>query len=202
MSWQCPESEATTQHDQLLAEFKVSARRIQGKSTPTASMPAWPASAISQRLPTSLRQSPLVPAVDALPTIAVAADADAGATSVVAITAAATLGDSRARLRCAVLARLSSLSATVGEPRAYHVMGACLAVVEKSPCTARLEPLSLWFLAVFQVGWALMGDGATHAPDSAWRSPEPRMVQEATICMVMNWVGGCCVSLPVLERQS
>lgn len=184
--------------------FKVTSRRIRGKSTPAALTPAGPAAAHSPRLHGLLRQSPLVPSVDALqslPTLPTSAVADVSAAGMV-ITAAVATGDSRARLRCAVLARLSSLSAVVGDPRAFHVMGACLAVVEKSPRAARLEPLSLWVSAVLQVGWALMGSSAAAAPDRLWRSSEPRLVQEAAISAVMNWVGGCSVSLPFVEHQS
>jgi len=184
--------------------------RSRAKQTPgAASTPVGPAAADSPTPPGLLQQSPFVPPVDALqlhPTPPSAAVADvivaAGAAPIVVIAAAAAPGDSRARLRCAVLARLSSLSSAAGEPLAFHVMGACLAVVEKSPRFARLEPLSLWASAVLQVGWALMGSSAVAAPDHLWRSSEPRLVQEAAISVVMNWVGGCSVSLPFVQRQA
>ena len=110
--------------------------------------------------------------------------------------AAVALGNSRARLRKAVLARLGALSAAVGEPMAFHVMGACLSVVDKSPLNAPMEPLSLWVSAVLQIGWALMGSGATVAPCHLWQSSVPILVQESAVDVLMNWVGGCSVSLP------
>lgn len=184
--------------------FKATSRRIRAKLTHAAA-----STPVGSPLPPGLLgQLPLVPPVDEShlhPSMPVAASADvaaAVATPIVAIAAAAAPGDSRARLRCAVLARLSSLSSEVGEPSAFHIMGACLAVVDKSPHAARLEPMSLWASAVLQVGWALMGSSATVAPDRVWRSSEPRLVQKAAITVVMNWVGGCSVSLPFVQRQA
>lgn len=115
-----------------------------------------------------------------------------------AIAVAAVPGNSRARLRSAVLARHSALCAAVGEPMAFHVMGACLSAVEKSPLNARLEPLSVWASAVLHIGWDLMGSG--EAPCHLWRSSEPHLVQESTIAVVMNWVGGCSISLPLCDH--
>ena len=98
-------------------------------------------------------------------------------------------GNSRDRLRGAVLARIGALIAAIGEPATFHVIGACLAVILKVPLDARVEPLSVWTSAVLRIGWDLMGSEDVAAPTHIWSCSEPNMVVTSAVCIVMNWVG-------------
>ena len=101
--------------------------------------------------------------------------------------------DSRSRLRRALLVRHSSLAAEIGEPAAFHVMGACLAVAAKAPPDARVEPLSVWASAVLRIRWALCHYVA--APTHLWRCSEPSTAVESAMHIVMHWVGSCSMGL-------